>query len=516
VSSNIHLGIFDWLILLGYVALLSAIGFWAARRAKTTTEDYFLAGRSIPSFVTWASFVATCLSAVTFIGTPAEGYSSDFRYLLSNPGDIAATFFIAYIFLPHFQKLKVTSIYEAISIRFGSSVRSLCSGYFLITRLLASTVRVVAIAKVLEVVSGGGFSYETSVFVIVGIVLCYATLGGGRAIAWTDLLQFVLLIGGAIAALIYTVIHVPGGVSGIIDAGRHAIKPDGTIYNKFNFLDLLSRPNLEIFCLMVLWGFFNSSASYGTDQDMVQRLLACRNEKGARLSLVFWGLSSVPIVFLFLSIGASLYAYAQVHPAFVMGMRDPDHVFPRFILTVMPSGLRGLLLAAVASAAMGSADSAMAALSTVFILDFYRPLFNPKASEKQMLKVSKLSFLAFGAFFIVFALLLRRLDNLLWLAFRITAFTYGPLLGIFSVAILTGWKIRGQRLIALAGTSTVGVSSLAMVAWIKTLHGSKYFWRDLHQTYWPLYVVFGTLFVFIGAYLLKEGKQWQSPVVRDP
>lgn len=504
MSFGIHLGTLDWLILLGYVALLSSIGFWAARRAKKTTDDYFLAGRSIPSFVTWASFVATCLSAVTFIGSPAEGYSSDFRFLLSNPGDIAATFFIAYVFLPHFQKLKVTSIYEAISIRFGNSVRSLCSGYFLVTRLLASTVRVVAIAKVLEVVSAGGLSYAACVVIVVGVVLCYATLGGGRAIAWTDLLQFILLIGGALAALIYIVFHVPGGVDGIIEVGRHAVRPDGTVYNKFNFLDLFSHANFGILCLMILWGFFNSSASYGTDQDMVQRLLACRDEKGARLSLIFWGLSSVPIVFLFLSIGASLYAYAQFHPAFVFGMKDPDHVFPRFILTVMPSGLRGLLLAAVASAAMGSADSAMAALSTAFIMDFYRPFINPVASQKEMVKVSKLSFFIFGIFFIVFALIFRRLDNLLWLAFRITAFTYGPLLGLFSIAILTQWNIKGSRLVFLAGTSTAALGSLAMIAWLKTIQGAHGFWQALHQTYWPLYVVCGTLFVFLGAYLLKE------------
>ncbi len=500
----IHLGALDWAILISYVVVLSGIGFWAARRAKKNTDDYFLAGRSIPSFVTWASFVATCLSAVTFIGAPAEGYSSDFRYLLSNPGDIAATFFIAYAFLPHFQRLRVTSIYEAIGRRFGSSVRTLSSAYFLITRLLASTVRVVAVAKVLEVVSGGELSYQSSVLIIVGLILAYATLGGGRAVAWTDTIQFFLLIGGALAALFYLVTHIPGGVSTIVSLGRHAVRPDGTVYNKFNFLNLLSPPNLGILGLMVIWGFFNSSAAYGTDQDMVQRLLSCRDEKGARLSLMFWGILNVPIVFLFLSIGASLYAYAHFHPAFVAGMKDPDHVFPRFILMVVPSGLRGLLLAAVFSAAMGSADSAMASLATSFVVDFYRPFINPESSEDQSLKASKISFLGFGFFFIIFAMVLRRLDNLLWMAFRITALTYGPLLGIFLVAILTGWKIKGRKLNILALSTTFFTAVMAVAAWILTLHGAEGFWKNLHQTYWPLYVVFGALFVVVGAYWMRE------------
>ncbi len=501
---SIHLGGFDWAILIAYVAIISGIGFWAARRVKKNTDDYFLAGRSIPSFVTWASFVATCLSAVTFIGVPAEGYSSDFRYLLSSPGDIAATFFIAYAFLPYFQKLRVTSIYEAIGLRFGSSVRTLSSAYFLITRLLASTVRVVAVAKVLEVVSGGGLSYSNSVLIIVGFILVYATLGGGRAVAWTDTIQFFLLIGGALAALFYLLTHIPGGVLTVIALGRHAVKPDGTVYNKFNFLNLLSPPNLGILALMMIWGFFNSSAAYGADQDMVQRLLACRDEKGARLSLMMWGLSSVPIVFVFLSIGASLYAYAHFHPGLISGMRDSDHIFPRFILTAVPNGLRGLLLAAVFSAAMGSADSAMASLSTSFIIDFYVPLINPALSEENRLKASKISFLIFGVFFIAFALLLRHLDNLLWLAFRITAFTYGPLFGIFIVAILTGWRLKGRNLSILAISTSFLTVVMAAIAWIETLHGAQGFWKNLHETYWPLYVVFGSLLVVFGAYLFRE------------
>ena len=254
----------------------------------------------------------------------------------------------------------MTSIYQAVGERFGPSARTACSAYFLVTRTLASTVRIVAIAKVLEVVSGGAIPYSYCVVITVGVVLAYTTLGGGRAIAWTDLMQFFLLFGGAIAALIYIVLHVPGGVGAIVDAGRHAVKPDGSVYNKFNFLEMYKPSNIGLTLLMIVWGFFNSSAAYGTDQDMVQRLLACNDPKKARWSLMIWGLAGIPITLLFLSIGASLYAYAQVHPEFVRGMVDNDHVFPRFILTTMPHGLRGLLFAAVAAAAMGSADSALA------------------------------------------------------------------------------------------------------------------------------------------------------------
>jgi SSS family transporter len=498
------LGWLDGAILAGYVAVLASIGWWAAHRTSKTTEDYFLANRSIPWLVTTASFVATCISALTFIGTPAEGFSSDYRYLLSNPGDIAATIFIAMVFLPHFQKLRVTSIYQAVAERFGPSSRTTCSAYFLLTRSLASTVRIVAIAKVLEVVSGGSLSYQNCVVITVGGILAYTTLGGGRAIAWTDLMQFTLLVTGALLSLVYIVRHVPGGVGAIVDAGRHAMTADGVPYNKFNFMEMYKPANLGLMALMTIWGFFNSSAAYGTDQDMVQRLLACNDNRKARWSLVLWGLASIPITFLFLSIGVGLYAYARIHPDLIAGMTDNDHIFPRFILGVMPHGLRGLLLAAVASAAMGSADSALASLSTAFTMDFYKPFWGKDQPEEKVVKVSKLSFVGFGLFFMVCALCLKSMDNLLWLAFRLIAFTYGPLLGIFIVTIMTDWKLSARQVLGLMIIPTALTFAMAMLAWFMSTHGGGPFWSELHGTYWRLYTIFGTLFVPAGAWLMQK------------
>lgn len=499
------LGWLDGSILIAYVAALASIGWWAAHRTQKTTDDYFLANRSIHWLITMASFVATCISALTFVGTTGEGYANDYRYLLSNIGDFAAIVFISTVFLPHFQRLRVTSIYQAVAERFGPSTRSVCSAYFILTRTLASTVRIVAIAKVLEVVSGGALSFPWCVVLTVGCILSYTTMGGGRAIAFTDLLQFCLLITGAVASLAYIVSQVPGGVPTIVELGRHAIKPDGTVYNKFNFLEMLKPHNLWLLFLMTTWGFFNSSAAYGTDQDMVQRLLACSDERKARWSLLFGGvISGIPIAFTFLSIGAALYAYAHFHPEFIAGMTDTDHVFPRFILTAMPHGLRGLLFAAVASAAMGSSDSALAALSTALIIDFYKPFIAPGASEEQCVKVSKLAFVGFGLLFIVFALAMHNLDNILWLAFRMIAFTYGPLLGVFLVAILTDWKVPAKPLIVLMISWTVLAFSLAMVAFSYWKGGGTGFLADIHTRYWQFFTIFGALIIPAGAYLMRE------------
>jgi SSS family transporter len=501
---SIHLGFLDSAVLVGYIVFLASIGWWAARRTAKTTDDYFLANRSIPWLVTAASFMATCISALTFVGTPSEGYSGDYRYLLSNPGDIMAVFFISLVFLPHFQKLRVTSIYQAVAERFGPPARTTCSAYFLLTRTLASTVRIVAIAKVLEVVTGGSVPYHYCCTIVVFGILAYTTIGGGRAIAWTDLLQFTLLISGAVSALVYIVLHVPGGVHAIVQYGSHAVKADGTVYNKFNFLELFKPENLGLLGLMTVWGFFNSSAAYGTDQDMVQRLLACNNHKKAGWSLILTGILGIPIAFLFLSIGVGLYAYVQVHPELIAGMTDNDHIFPRFILTVMPHGLRGLMLAAVASAAMGSADSALASLSTALTMDFYRPFWGKGATEAQTVRFSRMSFVGFGLLFLAFALLLKNLDNLLWLAFRLVSFTYGPLLGIFMVTIMTDWKLSYRKFLPVMLVPTVLTFSMSMLAWHMSTHGGGPFWSALHGTYWRFYIIFGALFVPAAAWLLRE------------
>ncbi|MFI5360409.1 MAG: sodium/solute symporter [Elusimicrobiota bacterium] len=502
---NGGLGLLDASVLVAYCTALGSIGWWAARRKAKTTEEYFLAGRSIPWLVTTASFLATCISALTFVGTPAEGYGADFRYIFSNIGDIGASIFVALVLLPFYQSHKVTSIYEAVERKMGRTVRSACSGYFILTRTLASTVRIVAIAKVLEVVSGGALSFPVCVIATVAAILLYTTAGGGRAIAWTDAMQFCLLIGGGVSALFYIAAHVPGGFSAIVDAGRHAVRPDGTVYNKFNFTELLKPENLGLFFLLAIWGFFNSSAAYGTDQDMVQRLLACNDERKARWSMVISGLVSIPITGLFLFIGVGLYAYAKVHPALIAGMTDNDHVFPRFILTTMPPGLRGLLLAAVASAAMGSSDSALASLTTAFTVDFYKPYWGKGKSESELVRSSKLFFVVFGVLFVVFALLMRSLDNLLWLAFRMVAFTYGPLLGTTVVATMTDWKVDGRKVLGLMLSCTALTFALGMAAWHfnDALHPLA-FWSQLHATYWRLYVIFGALAVPAGCWLLRE------------
>jgi Na+/proline symporter len=170
----------------------------------------------------------------------------------------------------------------------------------------------------------------------------------------------------------------------------------------------------------------------------------------------------------------------------------------------MPHGLRGLLLAAVASAAMGSANSAIMSLSTAFTVDFYKPFWGQDANEEKCVKVSRMAFIGFGIIFILIALIMHRLDNILWLAFRIIPFTYGPLLGVFIVAIMTDWQVPSRKLMKLMFSTTLVTSTMAILAWQLTSHGcTSHFWTQLHK-YWNVYSIFGTLTIPIGAYFMRE------------
>lgn len=500
MNTALTLAPLDVAVLLAYFGTLAGIGVWAARRAGRNTEDYFLASRSIPWLITAASFLATCISALTFINVPAEGYASDYRYMFSIPGDIAATLFVASFFLPAYQKLGVTSIYEVMAQRFGRGMHTTCASYFLVTRTLASTVRIASIAKVVEVVSGYSISYAGCLALVLLVILSYTTLGGGRAIAWTDTVQAVLLIGGACVALVYIAAQVKGGFAGVIAAGSDAVKLESgkpVHYNKFTFLE----PFNWVVYISFFFGFFGSCAAYGADQDMVQRLLACNDPRKARWSLVLYGLASIPITMLFLTLGVALYAYSLDHPALVAGMSESNHVFPRFIVHVMPAGLRGLLLAALASAAMGSADSALAALATAFTVDLYRT-----DDQERALLVSKLSYVGFGVLFFVLALPFRHVESLLWLAFRIVTYTYGPLLGAFFVALLTDWKMQQRTMIGLMLAGSCVTIGLDVVAYLVVNVGgaTSGFWFYLSTELWKLYVPAQSLGILAGAYLLRR------------
>ena len=444
-------------LLVAYFALILAIGWYAGRR-ETSIEDYMVGGRRVPWWAVLGSLVATEISAATFLAVPGVGFSENMTYLQFGIGSFLARIFIATVFIGMFFRANCLSIYEYLRQRFGSGTQSTASVYFLLTRILASGVRLMIAVTGFSVILDLPFGWSLLLFG--GITLGYTFIGGIRSVIWTDCVQAVVFIGAGLAAVVWLV-HAtgPGELFRLANEGGRLewlrLLPEGQGPSGW-----LNDPQWLV--TAVLFGFASTVAALGTDQDMAQRLLTSRTAGLARRSLITSGFIAFPVAALFLFVGVALHAYFQLYPdpefpvRMVDGLAVPDgdKALSFFITTAVPAWLRGLLLAGVLAAAMSSLDSAMAALSTSAVRDLVQPLLPGRWSMRQWLWISRLFTVVFAVVLMGMAWVLRDGGTFLWLAFKITSLTYGSLLGIFLLARFTRRGTdRGNLLAMLSGTA---------------------------------------------------------------
>ena len=440
-------------VLAGYVLVVLALGLWTGREEKNE-EDYFLGGRSMPWWAVALSFYATTASALTFIGVPGAAFKGDFVYLQLAVGDLLGRFLIGYYLLPAYFGAGVTTVYQLLGQRFGAGSEALGTVLFLITRVLASGVRLAACAIAFSVI------FQTPLVPTIGAVtlvaMIYTTAGGIKAVIWTDTLQFALFMGGAVAVLGIIWSGLPDGVSTFLSDGAAAGK--FTVFHLgWDFNDSTNFVPGTIFgCLLTL-------AVQGTDQDMVQRLLTTKTLRESQGALFTTALMNIPVTLLFLSVGASLFVHYQHFPdAQVVAYLDQghaDYVFPHFMLTALKPGVRGLLMAGLLAAAMSSLDSALNALSSTAYVDLWRKYISPEDGPEQALWKSRMLSLVFAVILMGVAVIFGQMDGVLWVGFRVMGYTYGTLLGLFLVAVWT--PDRGSD----GGNLLAVVVSILAVVW---------------------------------------------------
>ncbi len=453
----------DWAILMVYFAAILTVGLYFGRKEEDT-GDFFVGGRKVPWPAVLASIIATEVSAATYLAVPGVGFAENMNYLQFGIGSILARFFVASVFLGLFYAANCHSIYQYLGQRFGPKSHTTASLYFLLTRLMASGVRLMIAATGFAVILGLPFGICLAVFTVIALI--YTFFGGIKAVIWTDCVQAFVFLTAGIAMLWFLGDAV--GWSEIIktgsEHGRFEVlrfkpdSPDGGI------LAWLNDPNL--FFIAVLFGFISTTAALGTDQDMTQRMLTCKNVGLARRSIILSGFIAIPVAALFLFVGIGLFVFYQVIPDSTLPMREttagleiiPDKVFSHFIANSAPVGLRGLLLAGVLAAAMSSLDSAMAALSASATVDLCRPLLGRHATEKHLIWISRVSMIFFALFMAGIAWILQDGGTFLWLAFKVTAITYSALLGVFLLGALTQRGNDHINLLAmLSGASLVAL-----------------------------------------------------------
>jgi solute:Na+ symporter, SSS family len=472
----------DVAIIVLYLIAITLFGL-RFRKSQRSLRDYFLAGRNIPWWAIGLSIVAAETSTLTVIGTPGIAYDGNFGFLQLVFGYLLGRVVIVLIFIPQYFRGEMFTAYQLIDRRFGKTLHRITSGVFLVTRAAAEGVRVWAVSIVVGIALGT--SDIGSVAIVMGLTLIYTFEGGMAAVIWTDVVQMFIYVGGTIAGFLTLTHLVPGGWPAI-----HAATASAGKLQVFDF-------SFTIFKTYTFWagligGMFLTTASHGTDQLMVQRLLAARNQRDSRVALLSSGLVILGQFTLFLLVGAGLWYFYRLFPP-ATKFASADRVFPTFIVDHIPPGMAGLLIAAILAAAMSNLSAALNSLSSTTMIDFYLRL-RPEASERTRLALSRGSTIVWGIVLFGLALASRHGGKVLETGLTIASVAYGGLLGVFLLGVLTR---RATQSGAIAGM----LCGLAL---------NIYIWRWTHVA-WTWYVTIGASTTFLVGYLASlAGKGRES------
>ena len=480
----------DLLIIAAYLAGITLFGL-RFRKRQRTMRDYFLADRNIPWWAISLSIVAAETSTLTIISIPGLAYDSNLTFLQVVMGYVIGRVIISFVLLPQYFRGELYTAYQLIERRFGSELRTVTAALFLLTRAAAEGVRVYAVAIVVSIALGTG--EVASIAIITLLTLIYTFEGGLAAVIWTDVVQTFIYVGGTLVGLV-TILHlVPGGWASVeaIASGLHKFQVFDL--SLFNSAASAHWPYLNFAKPYTLWagiigGAFLTTASHGTDQLIVQRLLAARNQRQSMLALLSSGVAVFFQFGLFLFVGVMLFAYYRV-PSSVFGRAD--RIYPTFIVSRMPHGIAGLLIAAILAAAMSNLSAALNSLASSSIIDFYlrfrassRSGSDPAVSEAGRLRLARLATVGWALVLFGLAVLaLDRVGRVVEVGLQIASVAYGALLGVFLLGVLT--KRANQR------GATVGmIFGLTMELYL-------WGWSQIAFTWW---VAVGTCVTFAVGY----------------
>ena len=436
----------DLAIVVAYLLGVTALGIHF-RRGQQSARDYFLGGRTAPWWALAFSIVATETSTLTIIGTPAISYGGNLTFLQVIFGYLIGRVLIVLLLLPGYFRGEFFTAYALIEKRFGQKMRAVAASTFLVTRAIAEGVRVSAIALVVSVVLGT--SERLAVFIVIALTVIYTFEGGMKAVIWTDVAQLTLYLTGSAVTFFLLLHKIPGGWSEITQTAAAA-------GHKLQLFDLSwNLATKYTFWSGLIGGAFLTMASHGTDQTIVQRLLAAKSEADSCKALLTSGIIVVVQFTVFLLIGVLLFVFAQHAPLLAPGERA-DRILPLFLVREMPTGLAGLLLASIMAVAMSNASGALNSLAASSVLDFSM-LRGQIADPARFLRLSRAMTLAWGIALIGFGLV--KWGPMLEAGLTVASLPFGSLLGLFLLGTLDR---RATALGALLGMLT-GLAAILCV-----------------------------------------------------
>lgn len=498
--------IIDWIIVIVFLSLLTFIGFWFSKKNKDV-KDYFLGGRSMPTWLVAFAAVGTSISAGTFVGAPQIAYDTNYTYIMLSVGAIFGGLLAAFIILPALYKANTITIYGYLGDRFGGGAKTATSVMFLIGQLLTSGSRlfIAAIAVSVMLYNDIVFDNLMASILILGLVSTLYTMAGGiKGLIYIDTFQIMLVIGTGIVAIWLLVDAIPVLMSDVVNALQNTASGD-----KLQVIDgswTLSSPYNLIGALFACAIF--KFAQYSTDQEFVQRQLTCKNVKDAAVSLVWSQVISLPVVLIFMIIGSLLYVFYSC-PELMGGvahlegevLEDSRQVFPQYMFNHMPVGVLGLMVVGLLAAALSSFNSAINSMTSSLFSDIYLPWKAKRGKvngHEAQLKESRFFVVLMGVVLTLFAVIAAIMQssgdmNLVDFSLGIMTFSYSGMIGIFLCAVLTK---RGNVRSVISALIVGFVVVIFLQPGIENLWSVPLFGEPL-KIAWPWWVVIGGTFSFI-------------------
>jgi len=469
--------------------------FGASFFFRNKTSDQFTTGAGkIPAWAVGMSIFATFVSSISFLALPGKAYASDWNSFVFSLSIPFASWAAVRFFVPLYRSVGSVSAYYYLELRFGAWARVYASACYILTQLM----RTGAILLLLALPVNALFGWEIkSVIIITGIaVIIYSMLGGIKAVIWTDTIQGIILILGALTCAIFLLIKMPGGAGRMFEIAAE--------HNKFSLGSFGLSLKDSTFWVVLVYGLFINLQNYGIDQNYIQRYMSAGSVREARSSALFGSLLYIPVSLVFFFIGTALFAYYTAQPGLLPAELSVagagDRIFPHFIVTGLPPGLTGLLIAAIFSAGMSTVSTSLNSTATIVLTDYYKKYFNRQAGEKASMNVLRISSLATGLLGILIAILLVGVESVLDAWWALASIFSGGMLGLF----LLGFVVkRSGRTEAITGV----ILGVILIIWMSLSplvfsEGNMPAFRSPFHS--NLTIVFGTMTIFLAGFLLTS------------
>jgi SSS family solute:Na+ symporter len=475
----------DILIFVIYLVGIVIYGSSFYRKNKSAAA-FTLGNRKIPTWVISMSIFATFVSSISYLALPGQAFSTNwnpFAFSLSLP---FASWMAAKFFVPLYRSVNSPSAYTYMEIRFGSWAKIYVSLMYLLTQLMRSGTILFLLALTLNVFLGWNM---TMIIIVTGIsVLIYTLLGGIQAVIWTDAIQGIILITGAIVTAILLLFSMPEGVGQFFRIASEN--------NKFNFGSFAPDLRSSTFWVVLIYGTFINLQNFGIDQNYIQRYLTAGSEKEAKKSAVYGALMYIPVSFLFLFIGTALFCYYKANPGILPEGITGDRVFPFYIINNMPAGLTGLLIASVFAAGMSTISTSINSSATVLLNDYFKKSLKPGDEERSSMKILYVSTLVFSILSIFVAIAMINVQSALDAWWKLASVFSGGMLGLFLLGYFSK-KITDRA--AITGV----IAGVVVIAWMSL--SPVFFKGDLQKLASPFHsyltIVFGTTVIFVVGFL---------------